>query len=713
MKKDKKQIKTTRQKPEFALTIKKLNFEAIRDGIPNLPESALRRMAILWLHSESAMLMPREELQPKMIEALQNPEKISHILDRLPKRSCDLLYYIFSEGGTLSFKEMETGFPLDEGEKVEQIIEPLIHRGLVWECHQSSKGEVSVSLHLLEPCAEKLQLPSYLAGKYGSVLSHRSKDQQHNLVKLLGGDPKKMGRDRTLIPWLKAELLNASHLRRFFDSLAPEDRKLLKILALHPEGLTHQELNHELSLFNDDDDETVLNESLHRLKDELGLVCTIISEMEVGRKRHKLSLYVLPREMTFLVRTNFREKYRDVRPSITVFKAPDEDFALGSRGKERPTLWIDFHQLLNHLVRCEVGVIRKGGMHKKNLKRILDRLEGQPVDSYHYLDFLFLYAYGKDIFYPDGERWRININQLLPVQDVSVFYRDFWTFYRQNGSWNDRDSSPLQGVLQKGDTPQVFSLRRAILRLICDCPIGEWVEMKVFFDELCDREMAFRSGPPPGLTNDPIKEKYRFMKATLERSLNWIGIVDTTTIANRRLDLFKLTDSGAWLLGLQPDISPFPKHDNPDRLIMHPNMEIIVTESFPLDRQLYLARFTDDQKGRVVLNRAAIRRGLEENVSIKQMIDFLHENIQNNLPPNATHLLEEMSEKSGHVYVGGEPIRLEVSDQLLMDKILHQKHLIPYIAERESAKKALLHDGTDLPKFIEELRRAGYSPRQL
>jgi len=61
-----------------------------------------------------------------------------------------------------------------------------------------------------------------------------------------------------------------------------------------------------------------------------------------------------------------------------------------SQRQGKATIWIDFRQLLNHLIRCEVGVIRKGGMHKKNLKRILDRLESEKSDAYLYLDFLFL-----------------------------------------------------------------------------------------------------------------------------------------------------------------------------------------------------------------------------------------------------------------------------------------------------------------------------------
>jgi hypothetical protein len=713
MKKENKTTKVTPQKSEFALKVKRGPFDAVRDGIPNLPESSLRCMATYWLGSELAMILPKEELLSTLVDAIGNPEKFNQILDRLPKRGLDLLYYIISEGGSISMGELEAGFPRDSGERLEDILQPLAQRGVSWECRIASKPEPLIVINLLTTAANKFTLPNYLSGKYGTVLQGLSKEQQQNLVKLLEGDYKKIQRDKNFGEWVKTELLNLPRIRRLYESIPIDDRKVLKILALHPAGLTYHELIHELALFCDQDSEATLTESLRRLKDELGLIYLRINESIIGRRQQKLNFYMLPREMGFQIRTNFREKYRDHRPTVTVFKTNDEDFNLGARGKEHPTLWIDFHQLLNHLVRCEVGVIRKGGMHKKNLKRILDRLEGRPVDSYHYLDFLFLYAYQKDIFYADGERWRINIQHIVPLQNADIFYRDFWAFYRQNGSWNDRDASPLQGVLQKGDMQVIFALRRAILRQIYDCPVGEWIEMKVFFRELCDRELAFRSGPPPGLTNDPIKEKYRFMKASLERSLNWIGIVDTTTISTHRLDLFKVTESGAWLLRNQNEASPFFQYEGSDKLSIQPNLEVIVRGNFPLEKQLYLARFTDDQKGRVILNRASIRRGFEENLTIRHMLDFLQENLLNTVPPNGIHLLEEMQEKAGQIYVGGEPTRLEVHDQNLMEKILHQKQLQPYLGGRESEKKVLVRQGTDLVKLIEELRRAGYCPRQM
>ncbi|TKJ42580.1 hypothetical protein CEE37_02505 [candidate division LCP-89 bacterium B3_LCP] len=695
------------------LLYKKAQFEAIKDGLPLLQESTKRRMAAYWIGSNDAMIGSLERIEKQLTRAMKNGKKVAVILDRLPKRSYDLLLYVISESGYITMEELKAGFPVEENEKLRFLLNPLLERGLVWECRQAPRVQSSARFFILDSCMEILELPSYLEGKYGSILPKRKKEQLYNLVRVFDGDVKKLARNHIVVPWLKEQLRNLSKLRRFFDSLDTNERKLLKILALHPEGLLPEEFMYEYSLFCTEGVEETLLQSLKHLRDEFGLVDVKIQTEKIGRKEVKQLYYRLPREMSYIIRSNFKEKYSDQLPAMPLFVSPDEDFALGSRGKEKPTLWIDFQQLLNHLVRCEVGVIRKGGMHKKNLKRILDRLEGQPIDAYHYLDFLFLYAYEREIIYPENERWKINVANILLVQDISAFYRDFWAFYRNNASWNDRDSSPLQGVLQKGDSQQVFGFRRAILRMLWECTIGQWVEMKVFFDKICNRERAFRVEEIQTIASDPLREKYRLVKSNIERSLTWIGLVDTTTVAIQRTDLFRLTEIGAWLLGCKADIEPFAATEEVGSLSIQPNLEIIVPSNFPLEKQFYLARFTDDQKGRILLNRASIRRGLAEGLSIQEMQDFLNTNSKNPVPHNGVHLLEEVNEKAGHILIGGEPIRLEVNNHNLLDELLVNKQFNSVFKERDSEKRALLRRDVDLTKLVEELRRAGYTPRTM
>lgn len=696
----------------FFLTVKKGKFEALKDGLPKLKEKQIRLMATYWLGAQEAMILPRNELLPSLKKAMSRKGRLGYVLDRLPKRCSDLLLYVLSESGELTMAELRSDFPLTEGEKLQDMLQPLIHRGLVWELRATATDASGARLVLLENCASALQLPSFLEGKIGSVLPSRTREQHYALVRRFKGEVKKLARGNEMVPWLKEQLRNPARLRRVYEGFDVNDRKLLKVLSLHPEGLSAEDLAHEYSLFSTGDVKKQISGILDHLSKTLGLV-DVRRDGAEARSRRPNETYRLPREVAHIIRYNFREKYRDSLPSIVIFEPPDEDFALSARGKERFTLWVDFQQLLNHLIRCEVGVIRKGGMHKKNLKRILDRLEGHPVDSYHYLDFLFLYAYERKILYPEGERWKINIEALLPYQEDTAFYRDFWAFYRDNASWNDRDTSPLQGVLQKGDSEHVFSLRRALLRLLWDCPVGQWIEMKVFSDHLFDREAAFHSGELPIATNDPVREKYRFMKSTLERSLAWIGIVDTTTIQSQRLDLFRLTELGAWLMGYKTDLDPFAGRERAETISVQPSFEVLVSTGYLLEKQLYLARFTDDQKGRIVVTRGSIRRGLQEGLTVEDMKGFLQKESRGAVPSNVLNLIEEIGEKAASVFVGGEPVRLEVNDRALMDELLQRKPITSYVQERSDARRALLRRDANLKELMEELRRAGYSPQSL
>ena len=146
---------------------------------------------------------------------------------------------------------------------------------------------------------------------------------------------------------------------------------------------------------------------------------------------------------------------------------------------------------------------------------------------------------------------------------------------------------------------------------------------------------------------------------------------------------------------------------------MMSNLEVHIPAGFPLEKQLFLARYTDDQKGRIILNRASIRRGLGEGLSAVEMLNFLADHVQGGLQTNVPHLIEEVSEKAGHVLVGGEPVRIEANNHILLDELVHQKRFLPFIKERSGDKKVLLRRDTDLKKLMEELRKAGYTPRAM
>ena len=125
------------------------------------------------------------------------------------------------------------------------------------------------------------------------------------------------------------------------------------ILAAYVHGVldvASEELLYEFSLFVNKDPGKRFKNSLDHLRDDLGLIDIKIREVVGVRRKIKQAVYRLAREMNQLISINFKEKFEEVVPPIPIFKPPDEDFALGTRGKERPTLWIDFQQLLNHLV---------------------------------------------------------------------------------------------------------------------------------------------------------------------------------------------------------------------------------------------------------------------------------------------------------------------------------------------------------------------------
>ncbi|MFH1862535.1 MAG: hypothetical protein ABH878_06940, partial [bacterium] len=365
------------------MVYKKVQFDPIKDGLLNLPPRFLRLMAAYWLGSHDATLQTEAEvLEQLQIAFAEDRDRLQAVLDRLPRRSFDLLYSILSEGGLPTFEELQAVFPLRSNERLRTLLQPLVFRGLVWELRSTQKDELSARLFVLETCRAQLKLPSYLQDKLGAFLPGLSRKQLRELIEILEGETKQL-RGAQAIIWLKTQLRSLLSVRRLFESFNNNDKRLLKILSLQTEPISIERLFREFSLFSNDNAEVNFANSIAHLSSDLGLAKSIQLDEGKGLRASKRTVLCLPREVAHIIRYNFKEKYKDVIPPIPVFKPPDEDFALGTKGKERPTLWIDLQQLLNHLIRCEVGVIRKGGMHKKNLKRILDRLEGHPVDAYH------------------------------------------------------------------------------------------------------------------------------------------------------------------------------------------------------------------------------------------------------------------------------------------------------------------------------------------
>lgn len=133
--------KSVSPEEDLYILIRKSQFDAVRDGIPRLREQPLRRMAAYWLGSERGMIEPLDDLLAELQEAMNSPVKLGYVMDRLPKRSVDLLYYVLSEGGVLAYDELQAGFPVREKEDLRIILQPLAVSGLIWDVRAAAQEE--------------------------------------------------------------------------------------------------------------------------------------------------------------------------------------------------------------------------------------------------------------------------------------------------------------------------------------------------------------------------------------------------------------------------------------------------------------------------------------------------------------------------------------------------------------------------------------------
>lgn len=137
-----------------------------------------------------------------------------------------------------------------------------------------------------------------------------------------------------------------------------------------------------------------------------------------------------------------------------------------------------------------------------------------------------------------------------------------------------------------------------------------------------------------------------FLKSVLEEPLLWLGLV-RLGYRDGELVAFQLTQRGAYALGLlaQEPASPAPS-EGARALVVQPNFEVVVyleTAGVPLLVQLdrFAERVRLDRAALYRLTRAALYRGLQDGLTLPQILRTLERHNAGPIPQNVTYTLAE------------------------------------------------------------------------
>ncbi len=212
----------------------------------------------------------------------------------------------------------------------------------------------------------------------------------------------------------------------------------------------------------------------------------------------------------------------------------------------------------------------------------------------------------------------------------------------------------------------------------------------------------------------------RLLLNVVETGLHWLGMVDTGYDAEGNFVAFRIKPEAMELLQSGGE-GKLPKmHTRTHKmLLLQPNFEVLVfhPESGPLWR---LLKFTDlarhDMVSVYTITRESVTRALEGDMSVADILKFLAEESQREVPQNVARSIEDWGRSIKRVRLSDATI-LEVDDPSVLDELAASRKTASYLVRRLSPTHALVNlpetnawaRDSAMQKVAKALKAAGYS----
>ncbi len=293
--------------------------------------------------------------------------------------------------------------------------------------------------------------------------------------------------------------------------------------------------------------------------------------------------------------------------------------------------------------------------------------------------------------------------------------------WRDDPEWNDLCHVPTllcdEEPGRRNDPP---ATRRAVLSLLARCPREEWWSLESFVAAVRDFHPDFQR--PDGdydswYIRDAKSGEYlsgfesweqvegALLRDLLTGPLRWLGVV---SVADERGHILcRLTEAGARFLGLLP--AEEEEAPPPPPPVIHPDLHIELPSSADLYTQFQLERFADRREGsplRYRLTPRGLQRALAQGIRVEQIIAFLRQAGDGNVPANVVGVLQTWAERLGQVTLQ-EVVLLTTKSERALQELLVLPETRHLIGRRLSPTSALVRK-EDLPRLERVLRRLGF-----
>jgi len=685
----------------------------------------------------------RDRLAEHLYPRLQMSQYFIPAFEKLNEEEKEVVYFLAVHGGDLERGELlERVFRGDEA-RMDELVQRLSRSGFVFMEGLAEEDVEVTLLGLPDPYLRYIPLPAYWQGYLGYFLQNLSVAQLKQIARAGLGLKVESTRKNYLIYRIRSELLDPTKLRKHISRLSPPERETLRNLLDRKGVCVYRELLDTGFQKRYDHSKA---EYVNSLLSTSGLLFTAA----LGDNKYN-NLLMIPRDIFYIIDRGYKDDRRSLRELDTVSYI----------GKTRQPSYIldNSNNLLRDLVifaayinRNSVRKLSTGGIGKNDLKKIVPYLSAHKTPKY--AAFLALFLISRKFLVGVGKVWRVNQTFLRWLADAHKCYQDIYEFWLETNLWNEEY---FDGDTKHTDTPPTGlvnapELRKLVLKNIASIPTPGWIQFGAFAENINPQiEMALprREG---GMGHDKWSRTNRaVLESIIGETLYWIGVTsigvydkkDITKIGHepplgadgrrRRRPparsgtqfLFQLTPLGRFILDgpyTEPaklfqarDDTMLPLKCEAEKFIVQPNLEIITPPDLDLNIFYRLNEFCDikavDVMSTLVLTRDSIREGMDKGLRGEDILQFLAEHSQSEIPETVRHLIQECSDKHGELDIGELAGYIRVADRILLEELRSNKRIQPAIKEIAGDNLILLRENVEVRKLARELQRLGFMPR--
>jgi len=323
------------------------------------------------------------------------------------------------------------------------------------------------------------------------------------------------------------------------------------------------------------------------------------------------------------------------------------------------TLARDAFAILSYLRNNTVHA-KKGILARRELSHLRPRL-ADPKDP-HRLQFLHHLCQTTGLIHREQGLWKPTKEAASWLKgDALARRRVFYHAWLQDANWNELCMMPNIHCEATGWQNDPVLARKGIIAHLLKCPIDTWLTIASFVESIHEIDPDFmrpdgdydswyirdtRTGQYLMGYNNWGKVEGALIRYLLGHPLLWLGIVAVGYSKDESPVYFKLTKTGAAILGLREAQESSPCH-----IIVRPNLQVTV----PLEASWYdrflLERFAtwkNEQQGVAyyTITAESVQRCLESGVTIHQIDAFLRRATGNKVPKSVLHTLRSWGKEN-------------------------------------------------------------------